>query len=452
MPSLKSLSFLIFFAVHLIQFEVSAQPAHVEVKTNAEGQYRLHVNGQPFYVKGAGGTTHWEEVVAAGGNAVRTWSTDNAKEYLDKAQSLGLKVMMGMWMQHERHGFDYDNEAKVKAQLESFRRVVLEIKDHPALLLWGVGNEVDLFYKNTKVWKAVEDVAKMIHELDPHHPTSTVTAGLDPEEVKLIMRDAPSIDIYCINTYGDLAGVRKNLKNFGWTGPYLITEWGPNGHWEVEKTFWNAPLEQTSEEKRQSYESRYKNEILGDPQQCMGSFVFLWGQKQETTSTWYGLFSIDGRKSPAVDVLHEQWSGKKPDNQAPILKSLRLQDQSSTPYATIYAGDKGEVFLDWIDPDNDNCQVIWRWVPESQDIKSGGDAETAPLAVTGVWKARKNFKASYRAPMTVGAYRIFVEVWDNHHHYAYANLPVLVRERTPDMKPARWMDVKQYSDDNWKND
>ncbi|MEY2764455.1 MAG: hypothetical protein RLZZ205_879, partial [Bacteroidota bacterium] len=63
MPSFKSLSFLIFFAVHLIQFEVSAQPAHVEVKTNAEGQYRLHVNGQPFYVKGAGGTTHWEEVV-----------------------------------------------------------------------------------------------------------------------------------------------------------------------------------------------------------------------------------------------------------------------------------------------------------------------------------------------------------------------------------------------------
>jgi hypothetical protein len=452
MPLTKIQQLLLIFVLSFICLDVFAQPAHVEVRTNEQGYYRLYVDGQPFYVKGAGGTAHWDEVVAAGGNAVRTWSTDNAKEYLDQAQALGLKVMMGMWMQHERHGFDYDNAAKVKAQLESFRKVVLEIKDHPALLLWGVGNEVDLFYKNTNVWKAVEDVAKMIHELDPHHPTCTVTAGLDPEEVKLIKRDAPSIDIYGINTYGDLGGVRKNLKSFGWTGPYLITEWGPNGHWEVQKTTWNAPLEQTSEEKRLSYETRYKNEILGDPQQCMGSFVFLWGQKQETTSTWYGVFSIDGRKSPAVDVMHEVWTDKKPSNLAPIINTLRVVNQSASPYAIVYAGEKGEAYLEWTEPDQDPCQVIWRWIPESQDIKAGGDAETAPLAMTGVWKSRKHFKSSFRAPMTAGAYRIFVEIWDNHNHYAYANLPVLVNARPSDMKPAHWLDIKQYSDDNWKND
>ena len=45
----------------------------------------------------------------------------------------------------KRYGFDYDNESKVKAQLDYFTEVVKTYKDHPALLLWGVGNEVDLF-------------------------------------------------------------------------------------------------------------------------------------------------------------------------------------------------------------------------------------------------------------------------------------------------------------------
>ncbi len=99
MPLTKTLFHLLIFVLSTLCLEVYAQPAHVEVKTNEQGHFRMYVDGQPFYVKGAGGTAHWEEVVAAGGNAVRTWSTDNAKEYLDKAQALGLKVMMGMWMQ-----------------------------------------------------------------------------------------------------------------------------------------------------------------------------------------------------------------------------------------------------------------------------------------------------------------------------------------------------------------
>ena len=31
--------------------------------------------------------------------------------------------------------------------------------------MWAVGNEMDLFYKNFKVWNAVEDIAAMIKVL-----------------------------------------------------------------------------------------------------------------------------------------------------------------------------------------------------------------------------------------------------------------------------------------------
>ena len=110
--------------------------------------------------------------------------------------------------------------------------MVKKYKDHPALLMWSIGNEVDLFYSNTKVWD-VADIAAMIHEVDPNHPTNTVTAGLDPKDV-LIMNRAPDIDIYGINTYG-MSIIRENIRAAGWDKPYIISEWGPNGHWEVLK-------------------------------------------------------------------------------------------------------------------------------------------------------------------------------------------------------------------------
>ena len=44
-----------------------------------------------------------------------------------------MTVMFGLWVQHERHGFDYDNESKVKAQLDYFTEVVKTYKDHRPL-------------------------------------------------------------------------------------------------------------------------------------------------------------------------------------------------------------------------------------------------------------------------------------------------------------------------------
>ncbi len=436
----------------MLQGRAISQPQHVEVKLNARNEYRLFKNGEEFYVKGAGGTEHWDQVTPAGGNAVRTWSTDNARAYLDEAQRLGLMVMMGLWVQHERHGFDYDNEAKVKMQLDNFRKVVMELKDHPALLLWGVGNEVDLFYSNTKVWKAVNDIAKMIHEIDPHHPTTTVTAGLDPEEVKCIMKDAPEIDIYSINTYGGIGDVRANLRNYGWKGPYLITEWGPNGHWEVGKTSWGSPIEQTSSEKAKSYRERYLGEIEKDAQYCMGSFVFLWGQKQETTSTWYGLFSESGLQSEAIDVLKEVWSHLTVTNHAPSIQRFTLMDKIPSESVTMYSDDWAKANVQFSDMDGDDCKVKWMVVPESQDIKSGGDAESKPMAVSGVIKKKGLNDVSFRAPNVAGGYRLFVEIYDNQGHYGYANFPFLVLERTPGMPPSRTVKVKTYRDDQWKED
>ncbi|MFN6090912.1 MAG: glycoside hydrolase family 2 TIM barrel-domain containing protein, partial [Bacteroidota bacterium] len=120
-----------------------------EGKTNViktESGYQLYRNGLPYYVKGVGGDVNLDLAVQIGANSIRTWGIDNAQQILDDAQKHGMTVMLGLWLQHERHGFDYNNTEKVKIQLEHFKRVIDKFKNHPALLMWGIGNELDLQY------------------------------------------------------------------------------------------------------------------------------------------------------------------------------------------------------------------------------------------------------------------------------------------------------------------
>lgn len=401
---------------------LSAQVVKVEVIKNDQA-WQLLRDGQPYYVKGGGGKTELETLLAIGGNSFRTWSADDGLKILDKAEELGLTVMMGLWVQHERHGFDYNNEEAVKKQLAKFTKIVKKLKDHPALLLWGVGNEVDLKYSNTKVWYAINDIAKMIHEVDPNHPTTTVTAGLDEKEVKLIMERAPEIDIYSVNTYGGLAAVTRDIKKFGWQGPYLITEWGPNGHWEVSKTEWGVPIEQTSTEKAESYFKRYGESIAKDPQYCLGSYVFLWGHKQETTSTWYGLFSKNSEKSEAVNKLEELWKGVKSSNYAPIVDSVVLNGQKLGENIYLKPTAKNEAVIYIKDLDGDKLKIEWKIINESTKTKEGGDEEEEPEAETGLIFSSPKNTVKFRTPKKEGAYRLFVFVYDGENHYSYANIP-----------------------------
>ena len=66
------------------------------------------------------------------------------------------------------------------------------------------------------------------------------------------------MDLLGINTYGDIGTVTE-LARKHWRKPYVLAEWGPTGHWQVPKTEWRAPLEQTSSEKAQVIRQRYEN-------------------------------------------------------------------------------------------------------------------------------------------------------------------------------------------------
>lgn len=426
--------FLIFPFSVLIISQIHAQVIPVEVRKE-NGAFQLYRGGEPYYIKGAGGHEHLDYLIYLGGNSIRTWSPDDAEEILDLAHSKGLTVMMGLWVQHERMGFNYDDTLAIRKQLEYFTGVVERLKDHPALLLWGIGNEVNLFYSNYKVWDAVQDIAAMIHRIDPNHPTSTVTAGLDSMDVVQIKKRAPDIDILGVNTYGDLFEVPENIRLFGWEKAYIISEWGPTGHWEVEKTKWGAPLEQTSTEKAKIIHERYTNYIASDLEKCLGSYVFLWGQKQETTSTWYGLFTENGKPTEALEQLYILWQGKQPSFISASVDSIFLDNQLMEDNIYLTAGERYDARVVFSTHENNPVRIRWMVYPESDAVSAGGDYEEGLQQVYGLVRNSKNREAQVRAPMKEGAYRLFVIITAKNGMTSYANIPFYVQPRPDDAPP-----------------
>lgn len=399
----------------------------VTLKQNESGHYWIYREGEPYFIRGAGGTSRLKQLAEAGANSVRTWSTDDAERILDEAEAHGLTVMLGLRMGKERHGFDYSDKQAVQAQKERLRAQVLRYRDHPALLSWGIGNELDLFYTDTSVWHAVEDIALMIRELDPHHLITTVTAGIDREKADLIRERVPSIDYLSINTYGDLDTLPGKVRDVGWPGAYAVTEWGPTGHWEIANTDWGVPIEQTSTEKAQAYRQRYESAILGDPEKGLGSYAFLWGQKQETTPTWYGLFLESGHATEVVDTMQQLWTGEWPTHRAPSIQSFRIDGK--TAYDSIYLepGASYEVTLEASHPDDEPFDIRWEFLPESTDIKSGGDREERPKRVTGlIVQDQDDGRMRFKAPEKKGPYRLFTYVTTEHNKAATANVPFFV--------------------------
>ena len=416
--------FLLILFLNLGFFSFAQSPSKTEIK-KINNKWQFIRDNKPYYIKGAGGSKYLNEVVICGGNSIRTWGAENAGEILDEAHKHGLSVMLGLWVQHERHGFDYDNQNKILKQFNDFKEIVLKYKDHPALLLWGVGNEVDLNYTNTKVWDAINDIAKMIHEVDPNHPTSTVTAGLDSMEVALIKQKAPHIDIYGINTYGDIGNVKENIKKFGWNGPYMITEWGPTGHWESPTTEWGFSLESNSTEKAEIYKNRYKTFIEADSNSCVGSYAFLWGQKQEYTNSWYGIFTSKGEPTETFDAIFYCWNGKHPDKKAPSVDLFLLDGKKSSENVILKSGNEYFAEIKIKSNNNENLKYYWAVRPESSDLKSGGDFETEPDELRSVIKKNNDNKVRLKAPSKEGAYRLFFSVKGS-GKVAYANFPFYV--------------------------
>ncbi len=421
-------------------------------------RWQLLRGGQPYEIRGAGGDGDLALLAASGANSIRTWDAEGIGPRLDEAHRMGLTVIVGFWLGHERHGFDYGDAKQVAAQYERVRAGVLRYKDHPAVLAWAMGNEMEGYADggNPRIWAVVDSCAAIAKALDPNHPTMTVTADIGGNRVESVHRLCPRVDIAGINSYGGAPSIPKRWRAAGGTKPYVVTEYGPPGTWEIGRNSWGAVEELSSTAKAERYAATF-HALRADSVMCLGSYAFTWGAKQEATSTWYGMLLPDGTRLAAVDRMTEAWSGRAQANRCPVVDSLVLDGAGE-----VAPGGLVRARLAVRDPEGDSLRVEWTLRGDAMSYETGGDVRPAPRAYPECFVRTDAGGVELKLPKRPGKYRLSVVVRDGAGGGTIANVPLRVKGEPRDEPLADAVDlpltvvgdgaVSAYSPTGWMGD
>src|SRR5690606_23129783 len=276
----------------------------VYVAKTADG-FVLMRNARPFKIKGAAGSSHFIESLAqAGANTIRVYDTTNLKTVLDKALAHNLAVAVDIPMANYQSTY-YESQTNRDSAYIRIKKLISTHKDHPALLFWMLGYELqfpsDYFLSHRQLGFIAffNTLLNLIKAIDPNHPVSTSIASISKKRILSIHRRSPNLDFISINIFGQIHEMDSQIAKLSpiWDGPFLISEWGAEGPWINRKTLWNATIELTDDQKAQEIEKVYTQYLHAFPTRNLGDLVFYWGEKQETTHTWFSLLDTVGRQS-----------------------------------------------------------------------------------------------------------------------------------------------------------
>ena len=409
---------------------------HAHAQTTIEkiaGEWALLVDGKPYGLKGAtfgygddvdNYGRYFQDLNFLGVNTIRLWGTNqDTPQLLDAAHAHGIKVMVGIWMRHGRPGmeaddsFDYLNDTEGKEAMYAGAIATVEkYKDHPAVLAWGVGNEV---YLNTATdaekeaySKLLERICSNIKAIDPAHPVTSVEAwtfGLDWWQ-----KYVPSIDIYGLNSYGPGAGILSaELEKKGIDKPYIVTEFGVTGEWDVQEDQNGVKIEPSDQQKYDAIVKGYKEWIKSKPA-CLGAFIFHYGNGDDFTAAWL-LTHYEGKTRPAYWAIREAYTGKPPVNTIPRIESFQLPD------ATMESGAWAPVTLDVSDSEQEELAVRFYYNQRSGSRKRRN--QIVPL------KSRGTLADGFaiQLPREDGAIKVYVHVEDTYHNLGIASTSIVVQ-------------------------
>jgi len=411
-------AFAVILALHGPS-EAFAAPARAEIVKTGDAAWELRVNGEPFYVRGAGvgrafgknGENYLEMAKNMGANVVRTWGADQGdRKYLDEARRQGLYVNAGIWLEHvgPKHsylpGSPYPDEAEKKA-LEYVR----QFKDHPAILMWNVGNEVIAKTPSEAERDAfaqfLERVTRAIKAIDSNHPVIYADSG--HIALPYLKSYALSLDAVGFNIYGSVIVSESAWRNIRFEAPYIVTEFGPHGPWDLVKDSFGRTAEEGDYSKAAQYRNHWK--LLAERRGAnIGGFAFHLGETtQESLSFW----NLNDGKYPKESFLMMQglYTGSPAANHSPRIETLKLTPSAVKPGAAFRAQAKAAD-------------------PEGGAIRYEYFASTA---IEGVEKYEVNSvlplngpdapSAELKAPRDPGLYRVYVRALDAEGNSALKN-------------------------------
>ena len=418
------------------------EPLNVAVDKQ-QGKYQLLVNGKPFQIKGVGLDSNqggnYQALVEAGGNSFRTWSPENLDKELEIASKLGLKVAVGLGLKKQLQGFDYNDKKAVAKQFAEITAVVDKYKDHPAVLMWVIANEPNLLFDENEqlipvdpqIYQAINEIIQYIHKHDPNHPVTYTFAGANKTHVDTAMKYTPDVDIVSLQVYGDLGKLNDMLEQLDLDKPFMVTEYGPTGHWESPSTSWGREIEEPGAVKADTMLQRMNASLKANPTgKIVGDFSFLWGHKQERTPTWYGMINADGSLNARADAMSYYWTGAYPENRAPRVTGITLNNRPAQHNVTVAPKSALDVKVTVTDPEGESLTTRWILTGEVGQKSQGGFFEARPdelpLVIHSQSEQAGQVTLRFKAPEKAGEYRIFAYVYDGKGKVGNANFPFLV--------------------------
>ncbi|PZE64753.1 discoidin domain-containing protein [Curtobacterium sp. MCBD17_021] len=387
--------------------------------TGTQGAWQLTVDGKPWLVKGvtygppnAEASWYMADIAGMGVNTIRTWGTDaSSGQLFDAAKARGIRVVAGLWLDQ---GADYVNDSAYKSNtLASITKTVTSYRDHGGLLMWDVGNEVMLGQgeaQRVAYAKYVEQVTKAIHAADPAHPVTSTDATTEAWDY--YRQYTPSLDLYAVNTYGGIGWVQQKWRDGGYTKPYLVTETGPAGSWEVPADANGVPQQPSDTAAARSYTDAWKA-VTAAPGVALGATMFHYGVEDDEQGVWLNL-RTGGLKRLSYYAVQQAYGGPVTGNRPPVIQRI-----AASPSTGVAPGSTVTVTAPAVDPDGDavayRVSVTSRWI--------NGDGALRPTPVTSAGDGTLRITA----PSTAGNWKLAVYAMDGHGNAGIETVTVRVR-------------------------
>jgi len=263
------------------------------------------------------------EMAALGVNVVRTYEPLLDTAVLDRLAAAGIRVINSVYPW---------GGAPASVVVERVRAV----KDHPALLMWAIGNEWNynglyVGLPQAEALARLNEVAALIRAEDPLHPIATIYGELPDADTLQAM---PNVDVWGINAYrgigfGDLFESWRALSG----APMFISEYGADAY--------NANLPGYDPESQARAVASLAGEIRSQSSAdvaagvALGGTLFEWADEwwkdaagslseqdvggvapgggpypdQVFNEEWWGIVDIERGHRPAFDALQRVFSG-----------------------------------------------------------------------------------------------------------------------------------------------
>ncbi|MFC7529774.1 discoidin domain-containing protein [Actinoplanes sp. GCM10030250] len=393
---------------------IPAGPSIVKV-TGTQGNWQLTVNGTPWEIKGmtygppqAAADGYMRDLRTMGVNTIRIWGPDAATPMLlDTAARHGVKVIVGLWL---NHGTDYVNDTAYKTAVKAeIVAKVNELKGRSGVLLWDVGNEVILEMQNyglsadvvearrVAYAKFVNEVAVAIHAADPNHPVTSTDAYT--HAWTYYKPHAPALDLLAVNSYGAIDTVKRDWLAGGYTKPYILTEGGPAGEWEVPNDVNGVPNEPSDLQKKAGYTYSW-NAIKGHPGVALGATEFHYGLENDFGGVWLNT-TTGGWRRLGYHAMRQAYTGQAAPNTPPEITAMTVGSQTAVP-----AGGTFTVNATASDPQGD--LIRYNLMAGDKHITGNRGLSHLAFSQTG------NGQFTVRAPEALGVWKIYVYAYDGH--------------------------------------